>query len=376
MGRRGKTVQSVLGPLRLERAYYHCSACGHGFFPRDRALKLERESLSPGVQRMVALVGAMTSFREGSLLLKELAGVDLNAKRVERSAEALGAEIAADEKRHVEPLEQSPLPPTLYLSMDGTGIPMCRSELAGRGGKQPDGSAKTREVKICAIWSAESTDAQGHPVRDEGSISYSAAIESAATRDADPNRSEFAERVLREVQRRRFTQASQTVVVADLAAWIWNITQELLPGTTQIADRWHVKEHLSNLGKALYSSDPSRAATWTQRRLEELDSGRFPDLLRAIRRFVDRSEEARKCFQYLHSNRERMRYPKFEADGLCTSSAVIEAGCKNVIGARLKRSGMFWTARGANAIIALRCCVLSGRLQDFWERRAEQAQAA
>jgi hypothetical protein len=230
--------------------------------------------------------------------------------------------------------------------------------------------------EICAIWSAESADAQGHPVRDEGSISYSAAIESAATRDADPNRSQFAERVLREVQRRRFTQAPQTVVVADLAAWIWNITQELLPGTTQIADRWHVKEHLSNLGKALYSSDPSCAATWTQRRLEELDSGRFSDLLRAIRRFVDRSEEARKCFQYLHSNRERMRYPKFEADGLCTSSAVIEAGCKNVIGARLKRSGMFWTARGANAIIALRCCVLSGRLQDFWERRAEQAKAA
>ena len=95
-----------------------------------------------------------------------------------------------------------------------------------------------------------------------------------------------------------------------------------------------------------------------------------------MRRLVDRSEEARKCFQYLHKNRDRMRYPMFEAEGLCTSSAVIEAGCKNVIGTRLKRSGMFWTVRGANAIIALRCCVLSGRLQDFWERRTDQAKAA
>ena len=376
MGRRDKTVRSVLGSLRLERAYYHCSTCGHGFFPRDQALKVAQESLSPGVQRMVAFVGAMVSFREGSLLLKQLAGIDLNTKRVERNAEGLGGEIAADEKHHVEPLDQTPLPATLYWSMDGTGIPLCRSELVGRSGKQPDSSAKTREVKICAIWSAESQDARGLPLRDQDSLSYWAAIESAATADTDPHRSEFSERVLRELQRRRFTQASRTAAIADLAGWIWNITQELLPRATQIADRWHVKEHLSNLGKAVYCSDPKRAKAWTQRRFEELDSGRFPDLLRAVRRLVDRSEEARKCFQYLHKNRDRMRYPMFEAEGLCTSSAVIEAGCKNVIGTRLKRSGMFWTVRGANAIIALRCCVLSGRLQDFWVRRTDQAKAA
>ena len=86
-------------------------------------------------------------------------------------------------------------------------------------------------------------------MRDQDSISYSAAIESAATADTDPHRSEFAERVLRELQRRRFTQASRTATIADLAGWIWNITQDLLPRTTQFADRWHVKEHLSNLGK-------------------------------------------------------------------------------------------------------------------------------
>lgn len=371
-GRRRKTVESVLGSVCLERAYYHCSTCGHGFFPRDEILQLEHASLSPGVQRMVALVGAMSSFGESSVLLKELAGVELNAKRVERSAEAFGAEVAADEKRYVEPLDLAPLPRALYLSMDGTGIPMRRAELTGRSGKQADGSAKTREVKVCAIWSAEAKDAEGRPVRDKGSVSYSAAIESAATRDTDPQRSDFSQRVLREITRRRFTQAQRTAAVADLAGWIWNTTQELLPRTTQIADRWHVKEHLSNLGKALYPADPSRLQGWTQRRFEELDSGRFPDLLRAVRRFVDDSDEARKCFQYLHANRERMRYPQFEADGLCTSSAVIEAGCKNVIGARLKRSGMFWTARGANAIIALRCCILNGRLQDFWERRVDQ----
>ena len=213
-------------------------------------------------------------------------------------------------------------------------------------------------------------------MRDEGSISYSAAIESAATRDTAPHRSEFTERVLRELTRRGFTQALRTAVVADLAPWIWNTTRELLPTTTQIADRYHVKERLSNLAKALYGPGSEAAQAWTRRRYEELDSGRLTDLLRAVRHHADRHEEARKCFQYLHHNRERMRYAKFEAEGLCTSSGVIEAGCKNVIGARLKRAGMHWTVRGANRIIALRCSILSGRFQDFWERRTEIRKAA
>lgn len=376
VGRRTKTFQSVLGALRLERAYYSCPICGRGFFPRDQAWGLEHTSLSPAVQRMMALVGAMVSFQEGSQLLRELAGLEVNAKRVQRCAEALGAEVAADEKQDLEPMDHLPLPHILYLSMDGTGIPMRHSELAGRAGKQPDGSAKTREVKVCAIWSAESRDARGRPVRDEGSASYSAALESAATRDTDEHCSEFTERVLREITRRRFTQAQRTAAVADLAPWIWNITQELLPRTTQIADRFHVKERLSNLAKVLYGADSESAKSWTQRRYEELDSGRFADLLRAVRRHADRSAEARTCFQYLHRNRERMRYPKFEAEGLCTSSGVMEGGCKNVIGARLKRGGMHWTVPGANAIIALRCCILSGRFQDSWERRSDRRRLA
>jgi hypothetical protein len=90
--RRAKTFVSVLGPLRLERAYYYCAACGCGFCPRDRALGLEGGSLSPAVTRMTAAVGALVSFQEGSELLKELAGVEVEAKQVERTAEALGAE--------------------------------------------------------------------------------------------------------------------------------------------------------------------------------------------------------------------------------------------------------------------------------------------
>jgi hypothetical protein len=372
--RRAKPFQTVLGELRLERAYYHCAVCQQGFCPRDQQLGVEDTSLSPAVTRMIGTVGALVSFQEGSELLRELAEVDVGAKQVERTAEALGAEVAKDERQPAPAEPKDPLPPTFYLGLDGTGIPMRRQELVGRAGKQPDGSAQTREVKVCAIWSAEARDAQGLPRRDEGSISYSAAIETAATRDTDLQAAEFTQRVEREAQRRGFSQASRQVVIGDGAPWIWNIATEVFPQAVQIVDCYHAKEHLSQVAKALYAQDPE-AHRWAQRRHQELEEGHWRSLTRALARQAVRSPEARQCLQYLRRNQHRMRYPEFRAQHLCTSSGVLEAGCKVVVGSRLKRSGMHWTVRGSNAIIALRCYKLSGRFEDFWERRAQKAAA-
>lgn len=319
---------------------------------------------------MTGTVGAMVSFEEGSQLLQELAGVPVDAKQVERAAEALGAEVAADEKQDSAPANQEPLPSTLYLGVDGTGIPMRAHELLGRSGKQADGSAKTREVKLCTVWSAEARDEEGRPVRDPGSVTYTAALESAATLDTDEVTSAFTQRVLREASRRRFTEAERTVVIGDGAAWIWKIAHELFPHAIQIVDRFHVKEHLSNVGKAIYGPTSKQATIWMHRRHQQLDRGQLPELLRALRRHADHCDEASKCLQYIQNNRARMDYPRFHEQGLCTSSGVVEAGCKVAIGTRLKRAGMHWTVRGSNAIIALRCSKLSGRFQDFWERRA------
>jgi len=194
-GRHDKAFDSVLGLLNLSRAYYHCPACGTGFCPRDRALGLQGESLTPGVLRMVGQVGARVSFEEGHELLTELAGLDISTKHIERAAETLGSEIARDEQCGGEttPADQT-VAPTLYLGMDGTGVPVRKEELVDRPGKQPDGTAKTREVKLVTVWSAEGRDEKGTPVRDNGSVTYSAAIESAATRDTDEYSAEFVQR--------------------------------------------------------------------------------------------------------------------------------------------------------------------------------------
>ena len=361
----------------LERAYYHCAACDAGFCPRDRALGLVDTSLSPGVLRMVGLVGAMVSFAEGHELLHELAGVDVPTTHVERAAEALGREVAADERRVVEPPPaDQPVAPTLYLGMDGTGVPLRTEELAGRSGKQPDGTSKTREVKLCTVWSAEGRDADGTPVRDPGSVSYSAAMESAAQKDTDDMPSPFAARVEREATRRGFDRAARRVVLGDGAKWIWNLATEYWPDALQIVDRYHAKEKLSDVGKALYGATSDLAKAWARIRHDELDTGKLSQIVAALAVHAHACDDARTCIGYLWINRHRMRYTPFHAQGLCTSTGVVEAGCKVAIGTRCKRAGMHWTVAGVDAIIALRCCKLSGRFEDFWERRSTARAAA
>ncbi len=358
----------MLGPLTLQRAYYHCPACGHGCCPRDHSLGLHGCSLSPGVLRMTGASAALVSFAESSELLAELAGVRVEAKQVERCAEALGSEIAAAEQAGAFPAE-GPSAPTMYLGLDGTGLPMRSSETAGRAGKQPDGSAKTREAKLLVVWTAQSRHPKtGRPMRDPGSASYWAAIESAASRDTDPQPSPFAQRVRREAERRGFPQAQRRVILGDGAAWIWKIAGEDYPGAIQIVDLFHAKEHLHTVSKALFPDQPEHARLWADVRCDELDDGCLDDVLAILRSHADCSA-ATQCADYIENNRARMQYADFRARGLCVSSGIVESACKAVLGTRLKRSGMHWTKAGANAIAALRCCKLSGLYEDFWAYR-------
>lgn len=366
-GRRPKAFTTVLGDLTLYRAYYHCENCEHGFCPRDKIFGLEHTSLSPGVTRMVGFTSSLVSFGETDQIIQKLAGISVGIKHVERAAKALGEEISVYERENVEPAP--PCAKTMYLGMDGTGIPMRKSELEGRPGKQTDGSSKTREVKLVTVWSAEGRDKEGVPQRDKGSVSYSAAIESAACRDTDASPSQFGQRAAREARRRGFDEAERQVILGDGAKWIWNLADEHFPGALQIVDLFHAKENLSTVSKSIFGPTSEEAAAWAKTRHEELDKGELDKILAALNDNIG-NDLARNCRDYIIRNRERMNYPLFRSQGICTSTGVVEAGCKVTIGTRLKRAGMHWSVTGADAIIALRCCTLSGRYEDFWEYRA------
>lgn len=365
VGRRKKTFVTVLGDLTLKRAYYRDSN-GRGYFPRDVTLGLDKDSLSDGVKRMIGFSASVLSFRESSQMIENLAALHVGIKQVERAAEALGEEIAQKEESEIE--ESSPCSTTMYLGIDGTGCPVRKEETKGRKGKQPDGSAKTREVKLAVVFSADSRDKKGIPTRDKGSVTYNAAIESAALGDMEESLSEFGRRVERETQRRGFYKAKRQVIIGDGAKWIWNIADEQFPDAIQIIDLFHAKGTISDAAKAIFGANEF-GEQWAKTCRDELEAGEIDNIIGKLESFTETSIEAKRCRDYLINNKKRLNYPYFRKIGLSTSSGIVESGCRHVIGERVKRSGMHWTVRGANSIIALRCSRLSGRYENFMDQR-------
>jgi hypothetical protein len=354
---RRKMIDTVLGPVRLRRAYYHCRTCSRGVVPRDQQLGIAGVSLSPGLAAMTAHAGAAVPFAQASVLLSELAGITLTAKRVERSAEAAGTDLRTEQDHQAEAIMHGrlvplpppgPLPDMLYLAVDGTGVPMRASETLGRAGKGPDGRARTREAKIAAMFTQTDTDENGRPVRDKDSTSYLATLEPVE---------HFADLVQAEAHRRGSEHIRQIVVLGDGARWIWNLAEQRFPAATQIVDIYHAREHLHELAALLEFIVPDPQA-WLADRLAELDAGDIEALSSAARTYElsgPKAEQVDKAVAYFETNAHRMRYAHYRKHGMFIGSGVVEAACKNVLGARLKRSGMHWSTAGATAITTLRC---------------------
>jgi hypothetical protein len=375
---RSRALLTIVGPVRISRPYYLCPRCHTGQFPLDRELDILNSEFSPGVRRMQALVGQEVPFRQGREQLKVLAGLEVTAKSVERTAEAIGADIGQRQQKEIRQALRLDLPgrvgepiPILYVQMDGTGVPVVKKETLGRQGKTQGQPAHTREVKLGCVFTQTTWDAEGYALRDPDSTTYTGAIESAE---------EFGRRIYAEACRRGWNRAQKKVVMGDGAEWIWNLAAEHFSGALQIVDLYHARQHLWEVTRGLYPNDNAKQKAWMkahQKRL--LDKGKIAQLVSSLRSVRSRHpeviEKIRSEADYFERNAQRMQYPKFRRQHLFVGSGVIEAGCKTVVASRLKRSGMFWTIRGANAILILRCWYLNGQFEDYWDGQAQAVAA-
>jgi hypothetical protein len=369
-GIRRKHLLTILGPVPYDRSMFQCPSCRATRYPGDEAMDVEGTTRSPGLRRMMARAGSQSTFKDGRDDLLIYAGLKVSAKDVERVAEGIGQQMDAwSERERRESLSREehlePDIPLMYISYDGTGVPMTREELKGVRGKQPDGSARTREAKLGCVFTQTTVDESGYPIRDPDTTSFVGAIETAET---------FGWRIYGEARRRGLSRARKVVILGDGAEWVKNLAEMHFPQALSIVDLYHAREHVAGLGRILFGAHEKMMARYRRRWWALLDQGRVEIILRQARQHLPVDPDLRNIAQieihYLEKNKERMRYAKFRKQGLFVGSGVIEAGCKTVIGHRLKQSGMEWTIRGANAIIALRCVMKSNRLEDYWESRA------
>lgn len=383
VGYRDKNVDTVLGRVTLRRAYYHCAACGRGIVPRDDDLGVTDASLSPGLRRMVARAAAAEPFATAADLLAELAGIQLSDKRIERSAETDGTtaakrittESAAIARGNVAvlptPGERGERPDKLYIAIDGTGVPMVPAAVRDRAAKSPDGRARTREVKLACLFTQTRLDEAGRPVRDPDSTSY---VGSFAPAD------QFATLVHAEARRRGAEHIRQLVVLGDGAPWIWNLATAILPEATPIVDLYHAREHLHGLAAGLTGTLGDAHPEWLAARLADLDAGDIETLVAETERLHpqlpdDIANDTAKALGYFKTNAHRMRYAYFREHGLFVGSGVVEAGCKSIVGQRLKLSGMRWNLPGATGILTLRCHQASDRFDHIWTQPHNQIAA-
>ena len=163
-------------------------------------------------------------------------------------------------------------------------------------------------------------------------------------------------------------------MLSDGAAWIRNVCEEIFPGPNAacVLDQFHALEYAAAAVQALAPDKAGRKA-----RMEEIkqqsDDGQVACVIDGLKPHRDRDKAVAACIDYFEANRSRMRYDLCRERGLPVGSGVVESACKQIVGSRFKRAGCRWSKAGANALLAVKCCIENNRWADFLDWRACRA---
>src|ERR1039457_1258925 len=357
-------VQGIFGSFPLQRDYYYHEGKKQGHYPADAALGLEGV-YTPALAKLVCLEGAdEPTYLKAERHLEQTGGIVVSARQIQRIVQRVGGGAQVWQERQAQPGPCDA--PIMYVSADGTGVPMVTEELKGRRGKQADGTAKTRQVYLGCVFTQHRTDEKGHPVRDYQSTTYVSSFKSI---DA------FGPLLRQEAIRRGMGSAGLVVLLIDGAVGLENMGRKCFKDCLQIVDFFHAMEHAGHVLEALIGKSHPDYKKLLRRWAKRLLKDKVQALIKGARQQCAGQPQAAAVEQalgYFVRNVSRMQYGSFRAAGYFIGSGVVEAGCKTVIGGRCKQSGMFWSEPGAENILALRCIHSSSRLDDFWKYRLNQ----
>ena len=354
---RDRTVLTVCGKVSMERPWYVCANCGRGWSPTDDSLELEsRTRISPGMTEWLVHLGAGTSFKEAAGLLEKLTGLTVSPETVRQRTEERGTAIEEEDQAAIDRVAKTQeaaeavdrAPGNLVVETDGVMV------------RYLDG---WHEVKLGLVGGY----VDGRLVNP----SYVAAREKAE---------QFGPRLLAEAARRGALEVlcwegpltgnglavlPEVAVLGDGAVWIWNLAGDHFGRRVEVIDFYHATEHLWDVAKALYGEGTSRAATWADEQIRDLHKEGAAPILRALAEATAPDEKAAEVLQrernFFRTNAHRMDYPAFRRQGLPIGSGAIESSAKHLVQLRLKRPGARWSNPGAQAVLAVRCRLISNR---------------
>jgi hypothetical protein len=363
---------SIGGPVRCRRAYYVCRSCGRGHCPFDQAAGLPEANVTPAVERLTALAGAVSdSFEKGADLLAEMAGVRLCESTVQRTTEAVGQRIAEalvsgrrlgpdhPWKFYHDALGRS----IAYIEVDATGV-----RQQGPHGEPADG----RMAYVGLIGNPLPDPERCFSDRRRPGERMAARYVSGLYPLAD-----MGPLLRRQAAQVGLDAAEVWVAISDGGAGLEALIEGNFPRVEAvILDYWHVVERLAGLAAVLHALDEEQAQTqakgWSRILKEEggttliavLEAFPWPQRVPGLKTALE------ELLTYLTNHAHRMDYPTYEANGWYIGSGAIESACKTVVGQRLTGAGMRWRERGAHQVCHVRALYRSEPSQwsAFWQR--------
>lgn len=359
-GRKDLDVVGLFGPAgTLRRTYYYDSDRKSGHYPLDERMGLVGR-YTPALVEEVLRVAADKPYGQAAAEFSRTHYFDMSADTIREIVEKVRHEATSFVKLSDLGAKEDAggRIDTVYVLVDGTGLPFRRSSLRGVRGK--NGKAKTREAKLGVIFIG-GTDSGGNAFRLSDTTTYVATTH---------RWSKFMKLLDAEFRRRFGRPPRRVVFISDGGKWITSVRNNIFPQSVFVLDFFHAVEHLEPvmlaLGLRKGTKEWKRKLRYWCRRMKE---GKIQSIIDAAEKARPDSREMRKALKYFKDNKERMRYDQYLADGLFIASGVVESGCKTVLGERLKRSGMFWSLKGAKGMIPLRTLKKSGRLEEFFNYR-------
>lgn len=346
---RSKDIHTLFGWIMVKRAYYHCHDCGESSFPYDVASGLGSEQLSVGLAKACCLLAVDDSFEQSSRKIEAITGQKVSDNTIERVVYQVGSKAKERQNQDLQGFfEDKQIPESqsgaerLYVAVDGTTV------------HETDG---WHECKIGTIyWENE---------RKERKSCYVGRFDDSEA---------FGWHIWLEACRCGFREADEVIYIGDGAPWIRTEHHRHFGRATFIIDWYHASEYIWDCGKKLFGEGTKATEQWVRKRLDWLWDGWTKRVLDDLKEQRNRYRAGKRkaidtLIHYVTTNEEQMRYDVFRAKGYEIGSGAVEGACKNVVGKRLKQSGMIWTRLGSSSVLALRTSWLNKRWEQLWQKK-------
>jgi hypothetical protein len=372
-GLQERTVETLVGAVRLRRPYFYCLHCQQGSTPLDEVLQLTARRKQPDVQKAAVQLTKEVPYETACELFEQLTGLPLSAHTAHEVTQALATgltvlDVAPSREEMMAKITAvamgQPWRPILVLAIDGAEVPTRPETAKGR-----------RRGRRRARWTGEWREAKGfrfYLLADDRIVQMLSWHQVQTDEEAAD--------ALRQVKTAGLIPETEVrlCVIADGARWIWKQAQAVFPAAVEILDYYHCSERLHKVAALQYGAHPERQREWCEAALARLYYGEVHGVIWGLQRMkpadAQAAEEISKLMAYLQRHQERLDYRFARKGGYPMGSGGIESANKFICHVRLKRSGAWWYVTNANQMLALRCAKYNGTFDRIFARYRQRLQ--